>query len=242
MQSAQRTAEQANTTQIEWCESSSCVSREDNPGAGAHLAASGSRLCPGCKDLLRSDLTRLPALHAACGHTLTGRAQHPVERVTGSWKSGIALNADAVDARSAISRALARWSAYVVSEGAAQRPERRDIAALSGFLVGHVDWLAGRAAAGRLADEMRALVREADRAARLDPQPRRIELGPCAHVGCESVVISTIPAGGAHAEIEVNCDSGHSWHPHQWLLLARREAFGTAPSSPRCDVSRGEPV
>ncbi len=218
--STQRTARSRTGSLRLCCESGHCDRQVSNARTQVGLALPGARLCRACKEALRRDLARIPWLHAACGGSLTGSDQSVTERVTGTRAIGITLNAEALEVRSSIMRALVSWSAWAVKEFEVDRPCSREVSALAQFLVDKLDWLAAHTVAGSLASEMRMLAIAADRAALGEPPPRRVELGPCAYAGCESVIHSSIPVTGARAGIEVGCDSGHYWPPQQWLSLA----------------------
>lgn len=221
-ESTRRTGSVGRAMSRRRCESNHCV----RPGCGANpqprLATPGARLCQACKENLRRDLVSMPRLHVECEGALVYSAPRGTERVAGSGKTGIALNGDAVEARSAIARVLVGWSSRVVRERRVSRPTERGISALAQFLVNHLDWLVTLPAAGMLAGELRELARVAHLAAQQAAVPRRVGLGLCVHPGCESPMFSTTPDTDAPVDARVSCDSGHSWGPHQWLLLARR--------------------
>jgi hypothetical protein len=202
------------------CEAPGCAPATLGPRP--RLAEPGSRLCGGCRAALARDLASLPALHAECGSALAHCSPRAIERVTGSPAGGIELNDDAVEARSAIGRLLASWSARVVDERGVARPSARGHVALARFLIRHLDWLVAHPAAGQMAGELRRLARDAHQVSRRDLAPRRVELGSCVHPGCEAVMSSSAPAADAHARMQVTCEAGHSWPPDQWLILARR--------------------
>lgn len=220
--SAPRTGSLGSTMSWRRCESNHCVRPRSGVNPQPRLATPGARLCRACKENLRRDLVSMPRLHVECEGALTYSAPRGTERVTGSGKTGIALNADAVEARAAIARVLAGWSSRVVRERRVSRPTERGIASLARFLVNHLDWLVTLPAAGVLAGELHELATAAQLAAQKDAAPRRVELGLCVHPGCESPMFSKTPDTDARVDTRVSCDSGHSWGPHQWLLLARR--------------------
>jgi len=211
------------------CQNGNC--RGQAGASPARLAAPGLRLCKVCGAQALACLTALPDLYADCESALARRARPALERA-GSRRRTTALPIDetAANARSAILAILAGWSALVADERAVTRPARRQAGELAAFLSRHADWLLAHPAAGEFAAEIGAVTQAARRAA----QPRneqRITLGQCPHRGCTEAVYATRVSGESGGSRNVRCDAGHSWPPHQWLLLSRQlgPARGTGP-------------
>lgn len=142
------------------------------------------------------------------------------ERTSGTRGTGIPLNVEAVDARSQLMGVLASWAALVASERGIDSPQRTP-QALADFLRTHLVWLVAHSTAADFTHEVTALARSARRAARPNPV-LRVELGPCVYPGCDSVMYSPVRAADAKLSKDVQCEAGHAWPPHQWLLLAHR--------------------
>lgn len=180
-------------------------------------AAPGSRVCSGCREAVREDLSRLTDLHEACAEELTPGRRPLAERVSGHRPIGITLDDAAVSVRSDVLDALVSWSVLVSAERAAPGPGGRSVPRLVEFLVGQLDWLLGHAAARDFVGEVANLVASAKAVLEPDPVKRR-ELGPCAEPGCAHVVLATLRAGRVAG---VACAAGHTWPPGRWLLLSR---------------------
>lgn len=202
------------------CQNGNCRGQTgDQP---ARLAAPGLRLCKVCSAEAVACLAALPDLYADCETALARRPRPALERA-GSRRRTTALPIDeaAANARSAILAILAGWSALVADERAVTRPARRQAGELAAFLGRHADWLLAHPAAGEFAAEIGAVTQAARRAA--DPRnEQRILLGRCPHRGCTETVYATRVVGEAGGSRNVRCDAGHSWRPHQWLLLSRQ--------------------
>jgi hypothetical protein len=144
-----------------------------------------------------------------------------LERVHGGLPGGISLNDGAVAIRTEMMTVLASWAGLVVDERSVPRPLRRDIHALTDFLLTHIDWLAQHAAAGELAAEIGTLVRSAEDTISPDTAVR-VELGPCNRSGCDGVVSVVIGGDVEPTPNLMSCDSGHALPPQQWLMLRHR--------------------
>jgi hypothetical protein len=202
------------------CQNGSCQGQTgDQP---ARLATPGLRLCEACGAEARACLTALPDLYADCETALARRPRPTLERA-GSRRRTTALPIDeaAANARSAILAILAGWSALVADERAVTRPARRQASELAAFLNRHADWLLAHPAAGEFAAEIGAVTRAARRAAHPRSE-QRVMLGQCPHRGCAEALFATRVTGESGGSRDVRCDAGHSWPPHQWLLLSRQ--------------------
>lgn len=177
--------------------------------------SSGLRVCRGCRAEVATELARLPGLYDDCQQT-PAYSSRPVAgrtRRRRGVRPGIPLDEAAADARSNIIGVLAAWSALVADERGVIKPTRREAADLARFLIVHMDWLLSHPAAAEFAAEVTTAARAASRAAEVVPE-RRTRLGGCPEPGCGASVVAR--AG------EVSCEAGHSWLPHQWLILSRQ--------------------
>jgi hypothetical protein len=206
-------------------------------------AAPGLRLCTTCYHDLKANLIELPGIYEDCESVLHPRRNPTLQRVSGSRQStGIRLDEAAISARSGIIGFLASWAALVVDERAVRRPVHRSAGALSEFLLTHFDWLLAHPTAADFAAEISEVTHHARRSAYTQPA-LRIDLGQCIHAGCNAAM-TTAPAGrdGRHTR-EVSCTAGHSWQPHQWLLLSRqiqRGGHGRGPAGQAARTQRPE--
>jgi hypothetical protein len=202
------------------CQNGNCRGQAgDQP---ARLAAPGLRLCEGCGAEAMACLAALPDLYADCETALARRARPALERA-GSRRRTTALPIDeaAANARSAILAILAGWSALVADERMVTRPARRQAGELAAFLGRHAGWLLAHPAAGEFAAEIGAVTQAARRAAH-PRNEQRVLLGQCPHRGCLEAVFAMRVSGESGGSRDVRCDAGHSWPPHQWLLLSRQ--------------------
>lgn len=162
------------------------------------------------------DLAALPDLYDACEAVLAGCPRTTDRRVSGGLPRGLNLHEGALRARSRMLAVLASWSGLVACERGVSGPARREVAALSGFLLAHLDWLAAHPAADDFTDEIRGIAAEAREAACRDSVVRR-DLGACPRTACGRPVLATLGAGGP---VNVRCEAGHALPTHQWLLLS----------------------
>ena len=210
------------------CQNGNC--RGQAGASPARLAAPGLRLCKVCGAQALACLTALPDLYADCETALARRARPTLERAGSRRTTALPIDETAANARSAILAILAGWSALVADERAVTRPARRQAGELAAFLSRHADWLLAHPAAGEFAAEIGAVTQAARRAAH-PRNEQRITLGQCPHRGCTEAVYATRISGESGGSRNVRCDAGHSWPPHQWLLLSRQlgPARGTGP-------------
>jgi hypothetical protein len=197
-----------------------CRALDCAAAAGPHSRTGGSRLCASCLGVLRSRLSRLPALYKACESMLEQRRSGLTERVSGWQPSGIRLDEAVVTVRSDIRKALASWCALAVDERAIDGPRRRDVDRMAAFLGEQLGWLAAHAAIGDLVEEVARLVDAARQVMGPAPGPGA-ELGVCHRPGCGHV-LRVIRSLNGSSQRKVTCDAGHVFEPHQWLLLAGR--------------------
>lgn len=226
-----RTIPTVGATSHRQCASPDCGHSPDDAPAKDPAVPSNTRLCRQCRHAVERDLGKLPVLYAECGKALERRRSGVVERVAGSAPRGIPLNADAVEARSAITRLLAHWSARVARERGIRHPGTRALAALAEFLIRHLDWVAAHPAAGTFVDEIRRLARAADEAANKSGVSHQVEVGTCVDPHCDSAIVMSVSRAASGAVIR--CNSGHAWAPHEWLALARRLGRLGAPDPER---------
>jgi hypothetical protein len=189
--------------------------------SGARAPASGVRLCGFCQDNLAGQLALLPELYDRCEGMLVPRRTRAVERVRGGLPGGISLDDAAVAARARILAVLASWAGLVVDQRRLSRLPQRDVTDLAGFLTRHLAWLAAHPAADEIVTEIAALVRTAEDAVRPHGAVR-IELGPCGQPGCGQIVTLAVNADNEPVPSQIQCEAGHVWLPHQWLLLKHR--------------------
>jgi hypothetical protein len=182
---------------------------------------SGPRLCASCRAQLANHLTVLPDLYRRCEGILVHTRGRDLERVHGGLPGGISLNDSAVAIRTEMMTVLASWAGLVVDERDVPRPLRRDVHALTDFLVLHLDWLALHPAAGELAAEIATLVRSAEDTISPDTAVR-VELGPCNRSGCDGVVSVVVGGDVEPTPNLMSCDGGHALPPQQWLMLKHR--------------------
>ncbi|MEW2517871.1 hypothetical protein [Actinacidiphila alni] len=185
-------------------------------------AAPGLRLCTSCYHDLKANLLELPEIYDDCESVLHPRRNPTLQRVSGSRQStGIRLDEAAITARSGIIGFLASWAALVADERAVRKPVRRQPEEMADFLVTHLDWLLAHATAADFAEEISEITHRARRSAYTQPA-LRMDLGQCIHSGCNAAMSTTPSARDGRRTREVSCTAGHSWQPHQWLLLSRQ--------------------
>ncbi|WP_432103598.1 OvmZ protein [Streptomyces sp. bgisy091] len=202
------------------CVSKTCRRDPETGVLRPRVRDSASRICRSCHERLRRSLAELPGLYEECERALAHPPLQLAERTSGTRGTGIPLNMAAVNARYEMMSVLSSWAALVTNERDVHAPRRthRDLAS---FLTTHQDWLVAHPAAAEFTDEVASLARSAARAARSNPI-RRMDLGPCVHPGCDSVMYSPVRVTDEQLSRDVRCDAGHAWPSHQWLLLARR--------------------
>jgi hypothetical protein len=186
-------------------------------------AAPGLRLCTSCYHDLKANLIELPEIYDDCESALHPKRNPTMQRVSGSRQSpGIRLDEGAISARSSIVGFLASWAAMVADERSVTRPAHRSPGVLADFLVAHLNWLLAHHTAADFAAEISELSHHARRSAYTQPS-LRIDLGQCVRSDCDAVM-TTAPAAPREGlrSREVSCTAGHSWQPHQWLLLSRQ--------------------
>jgi hypothetical protein len=92
---------------------------------------------------------------------------------------------------------------------------------MAGFLVAHLDWLLAHQTAADFAAEISEIAHHARRSAYTQPA-LRMDLGQCIHSGCAAAMTTAPSVRDGRRTREVSCTAGHSWQPHQWLLLSRQ--------------------
>jgi len=199
------------------CEGPPCRDKQSH----IRRVESGTGLCARCRALLSNHLTILPDLYQRCEGMLVNTKAWGLERVHGGLPGGINLNDAAVVIRTDMVTVLASWAGLVVDERGVPRPQRRDVHALTDFLVQHLEWLADHSAAGEAAAEIATLVRVAE--ATISPDRAVwMELGPCDRSGCDRVVSVTVRGDGDRTLNMIRCEGGHVWPPRRWLMLKHK--------------------
>ncbi|WP_225844528.1 hypothetical protein [Streptomyces sp. HPF1205] len=208
-------------------------------------AAPGLRLCTTCYHDLKASLLELPEIYDDCESVLHPRRNPTLQRVSGSRQStGIRLDEAAISARSGIVGFLASWAALVADERPAHRPAHRSPGALSDFLLTHLNWLLAHPTAADFAAEISEVTHHARRSAYTQPA-LRIDLGECIHADCGAAMTTAPSARDGNRTREVSCTAGHTWQPHQWLLLSRQiqqGRHGRGPSGTATRTQRPEGV
>jgi hypothetical protein len=158
-------------------------------------------------------------LYDECEGMLVPRPKREVERrVRGGMLGTACINEAALMARSAILSTLASWAGLVRDERPVRVSLQREVAALSRFLLIHLDWLATHPAARELSDELEEAVGMAERVV----QPsvaQKLEVGKCEKHGCGSTLYATLRDENGRSPSLVSCDHGHVVGPREWLLL-----------------------
>jgi hypothetical protein len=196
-------------------------------------AAPGLRLCTTCYHDLKASLIELPEIYDDCESVLHPRRNPTLQRVSGSRQStGIRLDEAAITARSGIVGFLASWAALVVDERSVGKPAHRTPGALADFLLTHLNWLLAHPTAADFASEISEITHRARRSAYTQPAVR-LDLGQCIHSDCNAAMTTAPSIRDGRRTREVSCTAGHTWQPHQWLLLSRqiqqsRHSRGTA--------------
>jgi hypothetical protein len=186
-------------------------------------SAGGQRLCGTCCDRLAKGIRELPHLYTECMAVLGGGVARGVnEKVTGGpLPPGMALNSFAAEARTEILSILGSWSGLVAQQCRVPTPSRQ-AAALAGFLLANLTWLASHPAAGDLSAEVERTVKVARRAAYPD-YVKRIVVGCCVISGCDGELAATVRVGAYDKGTQVRCGANpdHAWSGHEWTLLRR---------------------
>lgn len=166
-------------------------------------------------------MATLPELYRDCEDLLAGARRPLLEKIRHSRLGGLSLREEAVTVRTDIMTLLASWSGFVVEETKVSPPGRRAVAELATFLDDHLDWLLAHSAALDFVDEIDDVALAARRAARPD-NVLHIELGSCIKAGCDSPIAATTVTADGASPGTVECEAGHVFPPHQWLLVAHR--------------------
>jgi hypothetical protein len=175
------------------------------------------QLCADCAGRLAHSLVALPDAYEECGRVLAGsRTRRWEERTSNQALPGMPLNTAAVEVRAAIIRVLASWSGLVAEQCRTAAP-RRDVPALAGFLLRHLDWLSGHEAVGDLTEEVAGLMRAAARVVDAPPE-RSMPVGGCRLAGCGGTLLArTVRDSRTPPEVVCTTTPGHRWALHEWL-------------------------
>jgi hypothetical protein len=170
---------------------------------------------------MRGILAELPQLYLACESTLARRPRSMmVEKVSGSRLPSLPINEGAATARTDLVRVMAAWAALAADEFDLTGPGSYAVDKISVFLSRQLNRLLSHPAAGDFVAELSSVASAARRAA-YGGSDRRLDVGRCTHVGCDSRITVRIH-GHDPIPHHVRCDAGHTWPPQQWLQLARR--------------------
>ncbi len=177
-------------------------------------------LCTACCEKIRSSLEEVPELYDQCGAAILEAPDSRRNNIRRPRMARPAFNDAAVDVRSDIMSLLASCSAMVAEQRQLSKPSRRDVRLLTTFLGRHLEWLLTHEAAPDFADEVTDTVARARKAS--GPRTRaHLELGSCVEEDCRRpLFVASDPRDGC--PLQIRCEAGHSWRPHDWLLLARR--------------------
>lgn len=177
-------------------------------------------LCPACCAKIRFSLEEMPELYDQCGAAILRAPDSRPDNIRRQRTARPAFNDAAVDVRSDIISLLASWAAMVAEQRQLSKPPRRDVRPLATFLGRHLEWLLMHEAAPDFADEVTDTVARARKVS--NPQARaHLELGSCVEEDCgRPLFVATDPRDGG--PLQIHCEVGHSWRPHDWLMLARR--------------------
>lgn len=191
-------------------------------GDGPHLSAPGRRFCTACHQELNTALSSLPTAYTQSEAALL---PHGVSSVRKGGKdsrpTGISLNEEVITFRSDLIAVLASWADLVVNERSTSKPTARRPDALVPFLLIHLDWLAAHPAAGEFAEEIRQLTRRAHHVIHNRHHPV-VRIGNCLHPDCDAPINTLASPAGSQGLLNISCTAGHSWKPHEWLLLHKQ--------------------
>lgn len=204
-------------------------------------AEPGLWLCRSCCSRLRADIAELPQLYQECEFALAQVSLGLDRQVRRRKRQGFFLNEAALDARSDIKSVLATWSGMVANERRVTNLIRREVSDLATFLTIHLDWLLAHPAGPRFVDEIGAIAMTARQACR--PRPAlHLELGQCVQEDCHGALSVTSSIGDTTSPVQVRCEAGHAWQPHEWLLLARRANRGMSAAANEVSRVPDEPA
>ncbi|MFC9932091.1 hypothetical protein [Streptomyces sp. NPDC127190] len=219
---------------VDICPGAECTGRRA-AGESGRLLSGGRRLCQVCLQRLSRDLSRLPALHEACGRRLDGGNPDPTRpKTSGGPLPSAAFNHQAAEVRTEILGVLGSWAGAVVAERGARPAPRRAVLPLAVFLGRNLDWLAGHAAAGEFSCEIARLVRRARQV--VDPEVRQqLLIGACVEQDCPGKLTAVVRPQAPRIPAVIRCSHSpaHRWHGHEWLQLSRRLRGAATAGTPR---------
>lgn len=199
-----------------------------------------ARLCRRCSDLLARDLGDVPALvdELEVSRTRQSRgARDGSGLINRSEDRPLPWDERASEASAVLRSTLVAW-VRVVCEERGVRPPVDDLAAMSGFLLRHHEWLRHHVSAAKCADDVGVAVRFCR--VRIDrrPKPDLTWIGPCRveHDGCEDddrgafcCVVEVYAALDATRVLCAVCGAEHEVASRQaWLLDEARDQLATA--------------
>jgi hypothetical protein len=186
------------------------------------------RLCRAHHKGLTRDLADLPRLHTDLGdHLATGGSATGSGRVSGSSSEPLPINPAVADLRDQIRHDLVFWCLFVAEKRRLASLPDDTVPAITRWLLGHVEWIAGHeAAAVECPPVMRDLAGRAHRI--LNPSgAKRIEIGPCrdsVEAGpCGGTLWATCRAEDDKRPSEIYCDGpcGLRKDPVEWRRWGR---------------------
>ena len=198
-----------------------CAVNHDN---GPRNALPGLRLCRHCHTQLGKDLDALPELDLALELALiTTGSMSQGDKITHRKDPGLVLNDVAATARTVIRHTLVANVRMVHEERGLHEWPKDSVPAMVTWIKAHLDWLAAHEIAGDIADEHRALHRQA-RAAAYPNRVRQWELCPCIEADCSGILTVTIRSDDDLLPSAISCDHDpdHQWSSSQWLTLGRQ--------------------
>jgi hypothetical protein len=201
--------------------SKTCIGSQCSGGQQAMGGVRGVdvRLCRLCYKRVRAELGALPGIYGGLMEAMLPSRRVPFQQIRGQRSGeGIKIDEAASSGRSKILEFLSCWSALVIEESVARKPQKYDCGTLASFLLRHLDWLLAHPAAGDFADEAYELTTQVRQIA--DSGQQMSDIGPCVEPGCDSHLFATQSVRGG--SYEVHCTAGHVWHASQWLHLYGR--------------------
>jgi hypothetical protein len=220
-------------------------------GDDERRALPGLRLCGSHRDRLERDLRDLPGLHDRLGDHLGDRTEGGAAQFGGGIptpgtpkvkepltlaETSLPINPAIADLRDQIRHDLVFWCLFVAEKRRLASLPDDTVPAITRWLLGHVEWIAGHeAAAVECPPVFRDLAGRAHRI--LNPSgAKRIGIGPCrdsVEAGpCGGTLWATCRAEDDPKPSEVYCDGpcGMSKSPEEWRRWGREYLRGKVAS------------